>query len=67
MGNWFYTEHYLINSLRLLCYWVIGLLMGIFIQKNRVLERLKARLAKKEEKEGVDILDKNVDSDISRA
>jgi len=48
MVDWFYTEHYLINLLRLWCWLVIGVLMGIFIQKNRVLEHLKARLTKGE-------------------
>ena len=50
MIDWLYTEHYAVNILRLWCWLVMGIFMGIFIQKNSVLERLKARLTKKEEK-----------------
>ena len=48
MVDWLYTEHFGINILRLFCYWVMGVFMGMFIQKNRVLEHLKARLTKEE-------------------
>ncbi len=36
-----------INFLRLWCWLAMGMFMGMFIQKNRVLERLKVRLTKK--------------------
>lgn len=52
MIDWFYSEHYLLNILRLLCWLAIGILMGIAIQKNKVrmLKRLRARLKEEEEK-----------------
>ncbi len=37
-----------IDILRLWCWLVIGIFMGMFIQKNQVLERLKARLTEEE-------------------
>lgn len=48
MTDWFYLEHFGINILRLLCWASMGIFIGMFIQRNRVLERLKARLTKKE-------------------
>ncbi len=50
MTDWLYTEHFLINILRLWCWLVMGIITGMFLEKNQVLERLKARLAKKEVK-----------------
>lgn len=39
----------LLFYLTLWCWLVMGIFMGLFIQKNCVLERFKARLKKKEE------------------
>lgn len=44
MIDWFYTEHYAVNIVRLWCWLTIGIFIGMFLQKNQVLERLKARL-----------------------
>ncbi len=41
MTNWIYF-------LRLWCWLTMGIVTGMFIQKNRVLERLKTRLIREE-------------------
>ncbi len=39
-----------INFLRLWCWLIMGIITGMFIEKNRVSERLKASLIKEKEK-----------------